>query len=533
MRLLPYDSFTIQTIEPLPAVLEKLNSHIEAPKLRWTFSRNHLPYEGTLNHSGFEIRRIIHYRNSFLPKIRGRFEPASPGTLVHITMGLHPFVTAFLLFWCSIWYSISIPFFLAGAFSGDVNPFLAFQFIGMPIVILFAFWCAFWYEANRSRWELTQIIHGEPLTTENKANSKGLWVIMIAVIIFWNGAFFYFLPSFQQNSSSIVEKSCSQASNPSPFCKFSVVHTFKEHPAVSALAMSNDSKTLISGGQDKALKIWNLQTGNLIKTLQSDSGTINTVAISSDNKIVVTGSGDRMVRIWDITQNKTPKILKGHSSDIRQVEISTDKKTIVSLSYNEIKVWDSTTGQLKMSLPNKVSPTEINIGPLTIENDSPRFYSLTLSPDGNKALVESGNKLILWDLVTNQQTELPKKWAFESIGTARISLDGQTLVTASSSSKPVNLKVWNLETKTVQASQSVIVSPTNSSLSSMALTQNHIIAGTQKGLTVWNLKTAELEAVLDQQYLSNFVTSADGKLLAGISWNSTNQNPQIQVLKRP
>jgi len=127
MQLLPYATFTIQTQEPLSAVIEKLDAQIEAPRaFRWDFSRNHAPYEGTISSSGFEIRRIIHYRNSFLPNIRGRFESSAEGRLIRVTMKLHPFVIAFLLFWYSVWYSISIPFFLFGALSGDVDVFTAF-----------------------------------------------------------------------------------------------------------------------------------------------------------------------------------------------------------------------------------------------------------------------------------------------------------------------------------------------------------------------------------------------------------------------
>ncbi|HEY9602085.1 MAG TPA: hypothetical protein V6C85_10780 [Allocoleopsis sp.] len=163
MHLLPYDAFIIQSREPLSEVVEKLNAQIEAPKLfRWSYSRNHAPYEGTLSSSGFEIHRIIHYRNSFLPNIRGRFESSPDGTLIRITMRMHPLVTAFLVFWLLAWYSGTIPIFLVRVLSGYVT-FEALLFLGLPIVLFVTFWGAFWYEANRSRRELMQIIQGELL----------------------------------------------------------------------------------------------------------------------------------------------------------------------------------------------------------------------------------------------------------------------------------------------------------------------------------------------------------------------------------
>ena len=172
MRLLPNEKFTIQTQEPLSKVIEKLEAHIEDPKIfRWPFSRNHAPYAGTISDSGFKIYRIIHYRNSFLPIIRGKFESSKEGTKIHVTMNLNPFVMVFLIFLFLPFFSIiSIFIFLLILENGFVLPEILF--LGLPIFVLFIFWCAFWYEANRSRQELTQIIEGKPLKlqTFNKRN---------------------------------------------------------------------------------------------------------------------------------------------------------------------------------------------------------------------------------------------------------------------------------------------------------------------------------------------------------------------------
>jgi WD40 repeat protein len=547
MQLLPYNTFSIHTREPLEDVIEKLDAHIEAPKaFRWSFSRNHAPYAGTISSSGFECHRIIHYRNSFLPNIRGRFEPSSEGTVIRVTLKLHPFVTAFLVFWYLVWYSATIPIFLFGALSGDVDVFTALQFLGMPIVLLFVFWCAFWYEANRSRRELAQIILGEPLGQQTFGNraDRVFWILAIAAIIIWNAVAFgwYFLPSVQQKSQPVAAKYCSQNSTQSPYCAFSVVRTLEGHPTASAIAISADGKTLISGGQDKAIKVWDLQTGQLTKTLQSDSGEIQAVAIAPDGKTVVTGSGDRIVRIWNITSNLRPQMLKGHSSDIRQVEISSDGKTIISSTYGEIKVWDLATGQLKATLPN-LPTAEIQIGPVSIKGDSPRFYPLTISPDGKTALVELGGKLVAWDLVTNQQTVLQKANLFvQSINSARISLDGRIGVTISYQQPVTHLKVWDLTTGTLKVEGRVSSSPKQRGLNGIAVTRDNasaategdrMIGSTHEELKVWNLQTGDLEAILDNKPMRHLVVSSDGKLLAGITGDSYYRNTKITVLQRP
>jgi hypothetical protein len=158
MKLLPYDSFTIQTRDPLPLVRQRLKAQVEDRRIRFGFSRSHAPYEGTVSETGFKISRIIHYRNSFLPVIRGHFETQLDGTTaIQIQMGLHPLVMTFLGFWCLFWFGTIIPIVLVGAIPVKG----ALLFIGLPLIVLVVFWWAFWWEADRGRRDLIKIFGGE------------------------------------------------------------------------------------------------------------------------------------------------------------------------------------------------------------------------------------------------------------------------------------------------------------------------------------------------------------------------------------
>lgn len=156
MKVLPYNTFTISTPDALSVVLQRLNAKVEPTKV-FRFSTKHAPYQGSISEEGFKISRIIHYRNSFLPVIKGRFEVQSHQTIIHIEMSVHPFVMAFLGFWFLLWYGAIAPITLTGAMPKYIAP----VFVGMPILMLVVFWLAFWLEANRSRTELTQIIQGQ------------------------------------------------------------------------------------------------------------------------------------------------------------------------------------------------------------------------------------------------------------------------------------------------------------------------------------------------------------------------------------
>ena len=71
---------------------------------------------------------------------------------------------------------------------------------------------------------------------------------------------------------------------------------------VKSVAISPDNKKIVSGSSDKTIRTWDLESGNLINTLNG-YGEVLSVAISSDNKKIVSGSGDKTdhtIRIWDI-----------------------------------------------------------------------------------------------------------------------------------------------------------------------------------------------------------------------------------------
>ncbi|MGC2829635.1 MAG: hypothetical protein WB994_08350 [Candidatus Acidiferrum sp.] len=57
------------------------------------------PFLGNFEGNSFAIRRDIGYRNSFLPRIRGRINPTLTGARVSVIMWLHPFTALFMAFW--------------------------------------------------------------------------------------------------------------------------------------------------------------------------------------------------------------------------------------------------------------------------------------------------------------------------------------------------------------------------------------------------------------------------------------------------
>lgn len=136
MNLLPYENITYKTALTPEQIVEKIQNVIEPKKtFRMTgifSSKDHRPYEGEVDHNSFDIRRIIGYRNSFLPIIKGQIEQDINGTTIIVKMRVHYFVTVFMLVWYGSLGSAFLGIFFSALFDGS------FEYIGLfPLAMFF------------------------------------------------------------------------------------------------------------------------------------------------------------------------------------------------------------------------------------------------------------------------------------------------------------------------------------------------------------------------------------------------------------
>jgi hypothetical protein len=101
--LLPYQKLVIEVPCSREELTRRLAKEVTGRKRNWGRPEERAElFEGVVSDEGFEITRIIDYRNSFLPVIQGRFYPHVNGVRVEITMRLHVAVLIFSVFWLSM-----------------------------------------------------------------------------------------------------------------------------------------------------------------------------------------------------------------------------------------------------------------------------------------------------------------------------------------------------------------------------------------------------------------------------------------------
>lgn len=154
---------------------------------------------------------------------------------------------------------------------------------------------------------------------------------------------------------------------------------------ITGLAFSADDSVLASSGNDTDIKLWNVETGELIDSLQGHTDRVRRVAWSPDGRTIASASLDQTIWLWDFETSKCRAVLHGHSAEVWSIAFSSDGKSLFSGSADgTLRVWDVGSGRcIRM-----------------IQSYATTVFTIDWSPDG-KQLVSGGANIpvTLWDVV--------------------------------------------------------------------------------------------------------------------------------------
>jgi WD40 repeat protein len=199
---------------------------------------------------------------------------------------------------------------------------------------------------------------------------------------------------------------------------------------VFGVAFSPDGKQIVSGSDDKTIKVWDAQAGTEVMSLRGHENRVGPVSFSPDGRQIISGSMDNAIKVWDATSGAELMTLRSHTNWIWSVGFSPDGKRIISASQDKtIKVWDAATGAELMSLAGHEGPV----------------LSAGFSPDGKHIVSGSEDKTIkVWDAATGD--ELTTLRGHESgVRSVAFRSDGQQIASGSDDN---NIKIWDASTGT-------------------------------------------------------------------------------------
>lgn len=162
-------------------------------------------------------------------------------------------------------------------------------------------------------------------------------------------------------------------------------------------ALSPDGRTLAVGGYFKndEIRIFNIDTGEQTGLLLGHSNVIRALAFSADGRWLASGSVDKTVRIWNVSRDMSAgekpsavAVLEGHTDRVCGVAFSPDASKVVSASYDHtLRLWKKNSrGQFSSS------------DSIEIKKHNQVVRCVDWSPDG-QYIVSGGfdDKILLWD----------------------------------------------------------------------------------------------------------------------------------------
>ena len=274
---------------------------------------------------------------------------------------------------------------------------------------------------------------------------------------------------------------------------------------LNALAVSPDGKYLVSGGIFGHITIWEVSTGNKIKTLKSiwKNEPINSIAFSGDGDRLVTGIEDGSLQIWNFNNRRIVKSLKGHYSRVNSVVMGPKGRLIVSGSSDgSLILWDAFTDTLK-----------------TLQKVSSEISAVAMSSDGKFVLsADADHGLKLWNTKTGKEIQ-NFQGHYGKVNSISFSPDNRHFVSGGENS---SILIWDLMTGSIFKSF-----PTkNATINSIrySFNGNYILSGYADGtLAIWRIKNSLLETYFHGNLNTPFPISFSNDnqfLLSGIGNNA-------------
>lgn len=193
------------------------------------------------------------------------------------------------------------------------------------------------------------------------------------------------------------------------------VYTRKSHDKdINAIDVNPSSQLFASASQDRTVKIWDAQEGEVQGILRGHRRGVWSVSFAPSNTpiiqgeqgpvsgkgAIITGSGDKTVKLWSLTDYTCLRTFEGHTNSVLKVvwlnipsgEDRGKKPTLFASAAGDglVKVWDANSGETEC----------------TLDNHEDRVWALAVQPKTNMIVSGSGDSTVTFWKDTSSETQV-------------------------------------------------------------------------------------------------------------------------------
>jgi RNA polymerase sigma factor (sigma-70 family) len=357
---------------------------------------------------------------------------------------------------------------------------------------------------------------------------------------------------------------------------------------VNSVLFAPDGKTIVSGGMDDTLRVWDAATGKLVRALKlpdrlqknqsfpfaTDGKTLISAttfpnqlwlwdvrtgeqpqkielkglnqpftvrAISSDGKMAASTDREGAIQLWKVDGAAPLRVLEGHGKPIHSLSFSPNNRTLASVALvddREVRVWDVATGKLlhKLEHPARVVTVSFSLDGKMLASGGGQQVQAPFRPEGKTTAVH------LWDTTTGKLLRVLEGHQQPLLASA-FSSDGKILA---SGSLDQTIRLWDVTTGKELRKLKGDAQYKGQTLSFSPDSKLLAVGGIGPAVRLWDVTTGEelhRPETAHTGQVHSVAFSSDGKLLATAAgrgegdgtvrlWDAVTGKP-LRALKHP
>ncbi|WP_294537695.1 PH domain-containing protein [uncultured Rhodoblastus sp.] len=212
-----------------------------------------------------------------------------------------------------------------------------------------------------------------------------------------------------------------------------IAQSWCKYKAIESVALTKDGHYLLAGSDDSSIRLWDLQSGRMVRKFNGRVTLPASVAFSPDGRMAIATSAPDQVKVWNTADGEMLYYVEMPGAPYGAAFSSTGDRFAAGgdgRGQGTIRIWDASRGQLLLSFANG--------------NTFKQVLSLDFSPDGRwLAAGAYEHDLKIWNTATGQAVHNFSGHT-SYVKAVKYSVDGKFLI---SGSEDATVKIWDVDSE--------------------------------------------------------------------------------------